>query len=130
MHNVGSYGTSMEGCYTIIVLTTKLQVLTPTVRTLSGQANVHYTMLLVMGQKSPYHLQVIVAASKNQEVVRYFIDEQHCDPMTRDDNGDTPLHIACNCNHTHILCNTYCPLVKWTHWLRTRMAKLQCSMWL
>ena len=44
------------------------------------------------------------AASNNHlEVVRYFVIEQHCNPMTRDKNGDTILHIACNNSHVHIV---------------------------
>ena len=37
------------------------------------------------------------------EVVRYLINEQHCDPMTRDTNGDTSLHIACDGRHIQIV---------------------------
>ena len=44
------------------------------------------------------------AASNNHlEVVRYFINEQHCDPITRNNDGDTPFHIACNYGNAHIV---------------------------
>ena len=36
------------------------------------------------------------------EVVKYFINEQNCDPMTRDNDGGTPLHIACRYGHLNI----------------------------
>ena len=48
----------------------------------------HYTML---------------PATISLEAVRHFINEQHCDPMTRDNDGDTPLHIACDYRHAHIV---------------------------
>ena len=37
------------------------------------------------------------------EVVRYFINEQHCDPMTKDKYKGTPLHYACQLGHPHIV---------------------------
>ena len=37
------------------------------------------------------------------EVVRYSIAEKRCDPMIRDNDGDTPLHYACNYGHTDIV---------------------------
>ena len=37
------------------------------------------------------------------EVVRYFINERHCDPMIRDNDGNTPLHIACRYGHFNIV---------------------------
>ena len=36
------------------------------------------------------------------EVVKYFIKEQHCDPMTKDVPGQTPLHSACQYGHLSI----------------------------
>ena len=36
-------------------------------------------------------------------VTVFFINEQHCDPMTRDNDGNTPLHYACHYSHTHIV---------------------------
>ena len=43
--------------------------------------------------RTPLHY----AASNNHlEVVKYFLNEQHCDPMTRDNDGNTPLHLACD----------------------------------
>ena len=36
-------------------------------------------------------------------VTVFFIDEKHCDPMTRDNDGNTPLHYACDYRHTHIV---------------------------
>ena len=48
----------------------------------------HYTML-------PATLQL--------EVVKYLINEQHCDPMTRNNDGNTLLHLACNYGHIHIV---------------------------
>ena len=41
--------------------------------------------------------------SNHLEVVRYFINEQHCDPMTRDNDGNTPLHIACRYGNANIV---------------------------
>ena len=46
--------------------------------------------------RTPLHYAVI---NNRLEVVRYFINEQHCDPMTRD---DTPLHLACRYGHLNI----------------------------
>ena len=42
------------------------------------------------------------AHNNHLEVVRYFITEHHCDPMTRDSNSDTPLHIACHYGYLNI----------------------------
>ena len=50
--------------------------------------------------RTPLHY---AARNSHVEVVRYFINEQHCDPMTRDnDEGDTPLHLACSNCHLNI----------------------------
>ena len=49
--------------------------------------------------RTPLHY----AASNNHlEVVRYFINEQHCDPMTRDNDDNTPLHIVCGLGYLNI----------------------------
>ena len=60
--------------------------------------------------RTPLHY----AASNNHlEVVRYFINEQHCDPMTRDKYyGKTPLHYACHNGHLkiaqYLISETHC----------------------
>ena len=36
------------------------------------------------------------------DILHYFINEQRCDPMTRDNYGTTPLHYACNYDHPQI----------------------------
>ena len=73
------------------------------------------------------HTPLHYAASNNHlEVVRYFINEQHCDPITRNNDGDTPFHIACNYGNAHIV-QYLLSTGKWTHWLGTRMARLQCT---
>ena len=38
----------------------------------------------------------------NLEKARYFINEQNCDPMARDSNGNTPLHCACRYGRLNI----------------------------
>ena len=50
------------------------------------------------------HTPLHYAASNNHlEVVRYFINEQHCDPMmTRNKDGNTPIHYACRYGHLNI----------------------------
>ena len=51
------------------------------------------------GRTPLYH-----AVIKNHlELVRYFINDQHCDPMTRDNNGNTPLHIACRYGNANVV---------------------------
>ena len=37
------------------------------------------------------------------EVVKYFINEQHCDSMTRDNDGNIPLHLAVINNHLEVV---------------------------
>ena len=39
----------------------------------------------------------------NHKLTEYLISEAHCDPSCEKNNGDTPLHIACNFTHTDIV---------------------------
>ena len=51
-------------------------------------------------ERTPLHY----AANNNHlKVVRYFINEQHCDQITRDNDGNTPLHLACCNGHLNIV---------------------------
>ena len=53
------------------------------------------------------------AARKNHlEVVRYFINEQHCDPMTRDNDMVIHHFTMLVAMVTSTLCNIFYPLVK------------------
>ena len=65
------------------------------------------------------HTSLHYAASNNHlEVVKYFINEQHSDPMTRNKKGDTPLHIACCYDHL----NNATSSVRYTVHVKTMMA--------
>ena len=49
------------------------------------------------------YTQLHCAARNDElEVMKYLINEQHCDPMTKSNLHYTPLHYACQCGHLDI----------------------------
>ena len=58
---------------------------------------------LIKEQDIQYLLLCALWRSSNLDIVQYLINEQHCDPMSKDEFNKTPLHYACINGHTRIV---------------------------
>ena len=45
---------------------------------------------------------LLLSSNNHLEVVKYLIREGHCNLSCKNNDGDTPLHIACRCDHLNI----------------------------
>ena len=44
----------------------------------------------------------MLVANGNLNIAQYLIREEHCNPSCENNNGDTPLHYACDNGHLNI----------------------------